>query len=606
MKRAVILIIVILCALGSLTACNRIVSPPEPILTPEPAVQKTAEEIAAEHAKLLAEIEYEPYATIDELKADAELIFVGTVTKVTAPVDMVLFYIGDNSDTPFYYAHTVTEIEVEQVIKGDIRAGDTVSIRQPGATEVSEFFMTNEVLLTPGARGLFFTADNSFTPNIPPATLRYEQGVFRITEDTIEPNFVQDNLMESWLLGDVLEYLSGAGAAPPPPPVVVAEDPKREHKTALGVLDSDYSVYNAFWIDENNVLIALSKTLPENGLYVEYGQLLLLNTENLSQQIVYLEPMSVNWSDFLLYDQRRFVYQGSTQLIFMDEQLTVQKVMDDRIGEHQLRLSPDLQKTAQVINGVLYITSAVDGGILAQYEGDGFGLVWAPDSAQIAFLSSDQRSVIWMGGEQFSQMRVLTLGQGIPHSENLTALTGCAFTNDSAHLVLMGQDQHQVKMLLCDITGTTGQVVALAPDVRLVKADAREIWYLNNGVEYSLMHYENASGNSLELYRTQWPILAAACDDADQSIFIVEYEQNQQQMYLIDVSGIGTATEPEPAAAPEAEAAEGQTETEVAEPAEPAAEAEEPAPPPEAAEEDESQTPPPEETAPPAAIPDHG
>lgn len=596
MKRDMGLLIVILCCLALFIACNRNAPPPQDVTPPPPPPAKTAEEIAAEHAALRAELEYEPYRSMDELKAEAEAIFVGTVEKVTAPVDMVLFYLGEDSATPFYYAHTVSAIRVEQVIKGDISVGDTVEIRQPGAKGKADFFMTNDVLLTEGARGLFFTDPERVRKGDPPTTLRFEQGVFKITDDLVTPNFVQDDLMDSWRLSDVIDYLEGRVEAPAAP-VIATPEPPRESKTALGALDSDYSVINSFRVDADNVLLALSKTLPENGLYVEYGQLLLLNTATRSQQVVYLGPMNVSWSDQLLYAEGRFVYQGSRQLIFMDEELVVQKLMDDRIDEHQLRLSPDLQKTAQVIDGVLYITQALGGEIIAQHEGDCTGLVWSPDSARIAFLSADQRRLSVVDGEQFERLRTLTLGVDIPHSTAMTGLLSCAFTEDSAALVLTGQQRLLAEMLRYDLASGEGQAVGAAPELRLARAGAGELYYLSGADEYSLMYYGNASAGTLELYRTQWPILAVECDLERQQALVVEYEQNQQQLYLLDIS-LPEAEEPTPeieppATEPEAETLPEEPETETP-PEEPITEPPAEEPPPE-----EPITEPPAEEAPP-------
>jgi len=59
--------------------------------------------------------------------------------------------------------------------------------------------------------------------------------------------------------------------------------------------------------------------------------------------------------------------------------------------------------------------------------------------------------------------------------------------------------------------------------------------YINGG-NNTIWAYSNSSSSSIQIYQSQWPILAADYDRNEQQAFIVEYEHNQQQLYLLDIA----------------------------------------------------------------------
>ena len=487
------------------------------------------------HVAMRAQLDYEPYSDIEKMKEDAEWIFLGTVEKVTAPVDMILFYMSDSKRTPFYYPNTVTELRVDRVLKGDLQVGMVVEISQPGVQDGADFFMINEVLLERGAQGIIFTTPHREIKSDPPTTLRFEQGVFKVEDARVEPNFVQDGLFDNWELEEVLMVLEKmpvpSGKQETTPSIGSIGNLRN-----LGVLESDYSAVNVFWLNDHNLLLALTKTLPENGHYVEYGQLLFFDAVRHSQQVVYLGPMTITAYDNLLYSDGQYVYQGSQQLVFMNEDLIVQDIISDLGSEKLLRLAPNLKRSAQLVGGDLVITELADDSVIATHSLDGYlSLAWAPDSSRLAFVSADQSRVIVLSGDGFTEKVELRLGLNIPLTEISGKLLNCSFGTNSDQLILMIQQGSQMQLLKYQLDQRSSALIARSGDLRILPSRSTGVNYINGG-NNTIWAYSNSSSSSIQIYQSQWPILAADYDRNEQQAFIVEYEHNQQQLYLLDIA----------------------------------------------------------------------
>lgn len=154
-------------------------------------------------------IDYEPYKDLNSMVQDAEMIFQGTVLKINGPVKLVEFYIGDDKTRPYYAVYTISDIQVEKVLKGQIRSGDIIQIKQHGGYLDDETWNSqDEILLTEGAKAIFFTDPYKVKEEYPPSILVFRQGIFKIENEIIQPNDLQKSLIADTNLNSILHQLS--------------------------------------------------------------------------------------------------------------------------------------------------------------------------------------------------------------------------------------------------------------------------------------------------------------------------------------------------------------------------------------------------------------
>lgn len=142
------------------------------------------------------------------MKNDAGMIFLGTVTTVYPSEEQGMGFYGEDFTEPHYIPFTVSEIIVEDVIKGNINIGDSVKVRQvggviDGVVTYCEFV----TLLSEGEKGIFFTDSMIIDKNSPPSILLLDQGIFRIEDGKIKPNEFQTELLKSYDIYDMIQQL---------------------------------------------------------------------------------------------------------------------------------------------------------------------------------------------------------------------------------------------------------------------------------------------------------------------------------------------------------------------------------------------------------------
>lgn len=139
-----------------------------------------------------AQYDFKPYKDLNKMRNDAEMVFQGTVVKVNAPVKLVHYYISDNLNRPNYGTYTISDIKVEKVIKGDIKTGDIIQVKQlGGAIGEANWVSIDEPLLTEGTNAVFFTDPFKVEADYPPSILLFRQGIFEIDNGIIKPNDLQ-------------------------------------------------------------------------------------------------------------------------------------------------------------------------------------------------------------------------------------------------------------------------------------------------------------------------------------------------------------------------------------------------------------------------------
>jgi hypothetical protein len=150
--------------------------------------------------------DYEEYKDIKTMKKDAGMVFQGTVVKVNKPVKLVEFYISNDKSRPYYAAYTISDIQVEKVIKGKLNPGDIVQIKQLGGfIDDTTWNSQDEPLLTEGKQGVFFTDPYKVNEEYPPSVLMFEQGIFEINDGMVKPNKLQTNLTINAKLNESLD-----------------------------------------------------------------------------------------------------------------------------------------------------------------------------------------------------------------------------------------------------------------------------------------------------------------------------------------------------------------------------------------------------------------
>lgn len=152
--------------------------------------------------------DFEPYKDLATMKKDAGMVFLGTVTTVYPAEEQVIGYSGKEYAEPHYAPFTVSEIKVDDVIKGDINIGDSVKVRQLGGVIDGEApYCENVTLLSEGEQGIFFTDSVIVDKNSPPSILVLDQGILKIEDGMIKVNEFQKELIESSEISELTQHL---------------------------------------------------------------------------------------------------------------------------------------------------------------------------------------------------------------------------------------------------------------------------------------------------------------------------------------------------------------------------------------------------------------
>lgn len=116
---------------------------------------------------------YADYPSYDEnsLITEADTIIIGEVIKTNDP-EKINVKRGKNRDSkPTYFTYIVSDIKVHKVIKGNVKIGDIVKIKQMENEEGLDYFQK-------ASRSMFFL--KGFPDNVPYSTLNPFQGHIKI------------------------------------------------------------------------------------------------------------------------------------------------------------------------------------------------------------------------------------------------------------------------------------------------------------------------------------------------------------------------------------------------------------------------------------------
>ncbi len=188
-------LLIVLCLSILMTGCNKPAAQSEN----SPSKYKTIKTVHAD---------YEKYTDLPSMLNDAEMIFKGTVVKVNDPVKLVEFYINDDKNRPYYAPYTISEIKVEKIIKGNLKPGDMIKIKQLGGIiDHTKWVSEDDSILTENTEGVFFIDPFKIQADYPSSILLFEQGVFKIKDGVIYPNELQKDLIGTTKVDDFIKKL---------------------------------------------------------------------------------------------------------------------------------------------------------------------------------------------------------------------------------------------------------------------------------------------------------------------------------------------------------------------------------------------------------------
>ena len=137
--------------------------------------------------------DYPFYADEQSLIDKADLIITGVVVNVHKPekIDLTVRSSGEVANEEDKTLVTVSEIEVIDVIKGDVKVGDIIEVKQLGDKNgmAEEYEMKVDGYFKKDSQYVLFLMDfNDLIPGIPYSTLSPMQGQIKIVDGKTEVN----------------------------------------------------------------------------------------------------------------------------------------------------------------------------------------------------------------------------------------------------------------------------------------------------------------------------------------------------------------------------------------------------------------------------------
>jgi len=146
--------------------------------------------------------DYMAWDNVKELSAQCEDIVKGTVISIHSPEVMVTGYINSGgSSEPLKDVYTVSEVCVEKVIKGNLKPGDVVQIRQLGGLYKGVEYPTDHPeLFTNNMKGLFFIY--KLNNDGPSELINPSQGLVKIVDGKVNNGLDSQSYKKHFLQPD--------------------------------------------------------------------------------------------------------------------------------------------------------------------------------------------------------------------------------------------------------------------------------------------------------------------------------------------------------------------------------------------------------------------
>lgn len=161
---------------------------------------------------------YQTYDNYDEADQESNLVIIGDVINVISPIELVTGLSEDpetHKMNPISHVSTVSEIKIDKVIKGNIKKGDVIKVKQLGGIS-KEYSYFGEEYFKIGERRMFFLAtyENSDVEKhgygqVPASPINPSQGSILIKQGkTVRTNklqFINNDIQEDILVKEIEE-----------------------------------------------------------------------------------------------------------------------------------------------------------------------------------------------------------------------------------------------------------------------------------------------------------------------------------------------------------------------------------------------------------------
>jgi len=130
--------------------------------------------------------DYELFANLDSISNKARVVVIGKVVEVNKPQEIKIgesFSPEKNESVDVTDVYTVSDIKVEKVIKGDVKHGDIVSVKQRGGLYNGKNYTEKGAeYLVEGDRNVFFL---EVYDKVPASLMNPTQGKLKIKDNKI-------------------------------------------------------------------------------------------------------------------------------------------------------------------------------------------------------------------------------------------------------------------------------------------------------------------------------------------------------------------------------------------------------------------------------------
>ena len=132
--------------------------------------------------------DWHSFKSIEELALYSDLIVVGVVEQVKNPVKRNMS-LSDNQP-PLYEIATLSDVKVTEVLKGNVKAGDNIEIKQEGGLYEGTQYITDgvEFVKEKGEYILFLRTFDKYKANVPYAVINPKQGLIQLNTSEVGLN----------------------------------------------------------------------------------------------------------------------------------------------------------------------------------------------------------------------------------------------------------------------------------------------------------------------------------------------------------------------------------------------------------------------------------
>lgn len=130
--------------------------------------------------------DWHSFKSIEELALYSDLIVVGVVEQVKNPVKRNMSL--SENQPPLYEIATLSDVIVTEVLKGNVKGGDLIEIKQEGGLYEGTQYVTDgvEFVKEKGEYILFLRAFDKYKANVPYAIINPKQGLIQLNAPHVD------------------------------------------------------------------------------------------------------------------------------------------------------------------------------------------------------------------------------------------------------------------------------------------------------------------------------------------------------------------------------------------------------------------------------------